>query len=176
MMPNTPTLVGAGASVFCLNAAASAPETGDSATVRAMLGAVGLALPLDEALMDAATGLSGCGPAYVFLLIEALSDGGVKAGLPRDAATRLAAATVGGAAQMVLEAGPGRGEGRKRSDEEDESSLREMAHPAVLRERVCSPGGATIAGVAVLEDAGVRGAVARAVGAAAKRAAELASK
>ena len=176
VMPNTPTLVGAGASVFCLNAAASAPETGDSATVRAMLGAVGLALPLDEALMDAATGLSGCGPAYVFLRIDALSDGGVKAGLPRDAATRLAAATVGGAAQMVLEAGPGRGEGRKRSDEEDESSLREMAHPAVLRERVCSPGGATIAGVAVLEDAGVRGAVARAVGAAAKRAAELASK
>lgn len=176
VMPNTPTLVGAGASVFCLNDATAAGNTGDSATVRAMLGAVGLALPLDESLMDAATGLSGCGPAYVFLMIEALSD---EAGLPRDAATRLAAATVGGAAQMVLEAGPGRGEGRKRSDEgegEDEHSLREMAHPAVLRERVCSPGGATIAGVAVLEDAGVRGAVARAVGAPARRAAELASK
>ena len=178
VMPNTPTLVGAGASVFCLNAAASGTGAGgDSATVGAMLGAVGLALPLDESLMDAATGLSGCGPAYVFLLIEALSDGGVRAGLPRDAATRLAAATVGGAAQMVLEAGPGRGEGRTRSDEGNgETKLREMAHPAVLRERVCSPGGATIAGVAVLEDAGVRGAVARAVGAAARRAAELASK
>ena len=70
-----------------------------------------------------------------------------------------------------------RGEGRTRSDEGNgETELREMAHPAVLRERVCSPGGATIAGVAVLEDAGVRGAVARAVGAAARRAAELASK
>jgi pyrroline-5-carboxylate reductase len=178
VMPNTPTLVGAGASVFCLNEEASSSDNSDSATVRAMLGAVGLALPLDEILMDAATGLSGCGPAYVFLMIEALSDGGVKAGLQRDAATRLAAATVGGAAQMVLEAGPGRGEGRARSDEGDDehTNLREMAHPAVLRERVCSPGGATIAGVAVLEDAGVRGAVARAVGAAAKRAAELASK
>ena len=176
-MPNTPTLVGSGASVFCLNGAASATgSAGDSATVGAMLGAVGLALPLDESLMDAATGLSGCGPAYVFLMIEALSDGGVRAGLPRDAATRLAAATVGGAAQMVLEAGPGRGEGRTRSDEAEGGGLRELAHPAVLRERVCSPGGATIAGVAVLEDAGVRGAVARAVGAAAKRAAELASK
>ena len=176
VMPNTPTLVGSGASVFCLNEEASSSDTNDSATVRAMLGAVGLALPLEESLMDAATGLSGCGPAYVFLMIEALSDGGVKAGLPRDAATRLAAATVGGAAQMVLEAGPGRGEGRARSDEDDENTLREMAHPAVLRERVCSPGGATIAGVAVLEDAGVRGAFARAVGAAARRAAELASK
>lgn len=120
VMPNTPTLVGSGTSVYCLNDEAS-NDRGDSSSssssstsssspsppaadvVRAMLEAVGLALPLDESLMDAATGLSGCGPAYVFLMIEALADGGVRAGLPRDVATRLAAATVGGAAQMVLE-------------------------------------------------------------------------
>jgi len=150
VMPNTPTRIGAGCSAYALGCAATEE---DGAMADRMLGAVGLALRVDETLMDAVTGLSGCGPAYVFLAIEALADGGVRQGLPRDAALALAAHTVAGAARMVAET--------------------PNTHPALLREAVCSPGGATIVGLAELEDAGVRGALARAVGKAAARAREL---
>jgi pyrroline-5-carboxylate reductase len=150
VMPNTPSLVGKGAAAFC-PAAGATPA--DRQLVAQLLGCVGLAVELDERLIDAVTGLSGSGPAYVYLLIEALSDGGVKMGLPRDVATSLAAHTVQGAAEMVLAA---------------------QEHPAVLRDRVTSPGGTTIAGLAELERGGMRAAVLAAVEAATKRSVELA--
>ena len=149
VMPNTPCLVGQGASAFALAGGATAA---DGELVKKLLSAVGIAHQVDEKLLDAVTGLSGSGPAYVYLMIEALSDGGVKAGLPRALATSLAAQTVLGAAAMVL----ARGE-----------------HPAVLKDAVASPGGTTIAGLAALEDRGLRGALIAAVEAATKRSAEL---
>jgi pyrroline-5-carboxylate reductase len=148
VMPNTPCLVGKGASAFARGAGASAA---DGERVRELLSAVGLAFELDEKLLDAVTGLSGSGPAFVYVMIEALSDGGVRAGLPRTVATQLAAQTVLGAAQMVLG-----GE-----------------HPAVLKDRVASPGGTTIAGLQVLEDRGLRSALIAAVEAATERSKEL---
>ena len=148
-MPNTPALVGKGAAAFCLGTRAT-EEDADSA--RKLLGAVGLAVEVPERLMDAVTGLSGSGPAYVYLVIEALADGGVRAGLPRADAVKLAAQTVLGAAAMVLETGE---------------------HPAVLKDMVTSPGGTTIAGLAELERKGLRSALIEAVGAATKRATEL---
>jgi pyrroline-5-carboxylate reductase len=117
-----------------------------------MLSAVGLAEEVKEPLLDAVTGLSGSGPAYVFLVIEALSDGGVAAGLPRDVATRLAAQTVLGGARMVLETG---------------------LHPGALKDMVTSPGGTTIEGLHELEKAAVRGAFLSAVRAAAAKARSL---
>jgi pyrroline-5-carboxylate reductase len=149
VMPNTPALIGKGASAYALAAGASAE---DGQLVNKLLSSVGTAHQVDEKLLDAVTGLSGSGPAYVYLIIEALSDGGVRAGLPRALATSLAAQTVLGAAEMVLT----RGE-----------------HPAALKDAVTSPGGTTIAGLAVLEDRGLRGALIAAVEAATKRSAEL---
>jgi pyrroline-5-carboxylate reductase len=148
-MPNTPALVGHGAAAFCLGKAATAADAG---IARRLLGAVGLAVELPETLMDAVTGLSGSGPAFVYVMIEAMADGGVRAGLPRADALRLAAQTVLGAAAMVLETG---------------------LHPGVLKDQVASPGGTTIAGLAELEKHGMRAAFIEAVGAASRRSAEL---
>ncbi|MBM4093970.1 MAG: pyrroline-5-carboxylate reductase [Planctomycetes bacterium] len=149
VMPNTPCLVGQGASAYAMG-----PGTtdGDAAMVQALLSAVGLAYPLEERYLDAVTGLSGSGPAFVYVLIEALSDGGVSAGLPRPIASALAAQTVRGAAEMVLVLGE---------------------HPAVLKERVASPGGTTMAGLQALEAHGLRAAAMAAVVAAANRAREM---
>lgn len=149
VMPNTPCLVGASASAYTPGEAATAD---DAALVEQLLKAVGVAFRVPESLLDAVTGLSGSGPAFVYLMIEALSDGGVRVGLPRDAATALAAQTVMGAAKMVLETG---------------------SHPGVLKDQVASPGGTTIAGLHALERGGVRGAIMDAVEAATRRAAEL---
>lgn len=149
VMPNTPALVGASASAFAAGSAAS-PE--DVALGRRLLGSVGLALEVKEKLLNAVTGLSGSGPAYAFLMIEALADGGVAAGLPRDVAQQLAAQTLLGAARMVLETGQ---------------------HPGALKDAVCSPGGTTIEAVHVLEKAGLRGALISAVRAAADKAKQL---
>lgn len=149
VMPNTPALVGASASAFSGGEHATAA---DLQLVEKYLGRVGRAIPVPEKLLDAVTGLSGSGPAYAFLMIEALSDGGVRAGLPRDVATLLAAQTLLGAAQMVLETG---------------------LHPGVLKDQVTSPGGTTIAGLHALEQGGLRGALIDAVLAATNRAQEL---
>ena len=149
VMPNTPALVGASASAYTPGEAATAE---DAALVERLLKAVGVAFRVPETMLDAVTGLSGSGPAFVYLMIEALSDGGVRVGLPREAATALAAQTVLGAAKMVLETGE---------------------HPGVLKDMVASPGGTTIAGLHALERGGVRGAIMDAVEAATRRAMEL---
>jgi len=149
VMPNTPALVGASASAFAAGKGAR-PE--DSALAQRLFASVGLALPVKEALLDAATGLSGSGPAYVFLIIEALSDGGVACGLPRDIATRLAAQTLLGSAKLLLETGQ---------------------HPGALKDMVTSPGGTTIEGLQELERAGVRGALIQAVRAATEKSRKL---
>mmetsp|Transcript_42400 Transcript_42400/g.76118 ORF Transcript_42400/g.76118 Transcript_42400/m.76118 type:complete len:280 (+) Transcript_42400:28-867(+) len=149
-MPNTPALVGLGAAGYVLGPGAAAS---DSSTVERVMSAVGICEKLaDEKLLDAVTGLSGSGPAYVYMMIEAMSDGGVKNGLPRDVAMKLAAQTVLGSAKMVLQ-------GDK--------------HPAQLKNAVESPGGTTIAGTAALESAGFRAGVISAVTAAKERATEL---
>lgn len=149
VMPNTPALVGSSASAFAVGKNC---RTGDSAVARKLLSAVGLALPVKEGLLDAVTGLSGSGPAYIYLIIEALSDGGVASGLPRDIATRLAAQTVLGSARMVLETG---------------------LHPGTLRDMVTSPGGTTIEGIHELERGGVRAALMNAVRASAEKSKRL---
>ncbi len=149
VMPNTPALVGASATAFALGKAAR-PE--DAALAQKFFSAVGVAFQLKEALLDAVTGLSGSGPAYVYLFIEGLSDGGVAAGLPRDVATRLAAQTVLGSAKMVLETGQ---------------------HPGALKDMVTSPGGTTIEGLHELEKGKLRGTVISAVRAATEKSKKL---
>lgn len=148
-MPNTPSIVGRGATALALSPDLS-PQ--DIARATALFESVGSVTVVEERLMDAVTGLSGSGPAYVFLIMEALADGGVKAGLPRPVAAALAAQTVLGAATMVLETG---------------------LHPAELKDRVASPGGTTIAGLHALEQGGLRAALMSAVEAAAARSTEL---
>jgi len=150
-MPNTPCLVGRGACAYCLAGTATAA---DGELVGQILGAMGVAFQVEEKLMDAVTGLSGSGPAFGYVMIEALSDGGVRMGLPRQVATTLAAQTLLGAAAMVLSTGE---------------------HPAVLKDRVASPGGTTIAGLQAMESGGVRAALIAAVEAATRRSAELAA-
>jgi len=148
-MPNTPATVGAG-----MTAIAPGRHTQPShlAQARQIFAAVGEVVEVPESLMDAVTGLSGSGPGYVALIVEALSDGGVAAGLPRAIATQLAIQTVRGTAQLLAETG---------------------LHPGELKDRVTSPGGTTIAGIAALEQAGLRSALIEAVKAAAGRSREL---
>jgi pyrroline-5-carboxylate reductase len=152
VMPNTPALVGTGASAICAGRNAGIQ---DLDCVEGIFARTGLVVRVDEKQMDAVTGLSGSGPAYVFTFIEALSDAGVKNGLPRDVSAKLALQTVLGAARMLAETGE---------------------HPAKLREQVTSPGGTTIAGLHVLENGRFRGTIMDAVDAASQRSRELAGK
>lgn len=150
VMPNTPALVLEGASAICAGEGVSDEERKVALSI---FEAVGKVVTVDdEGLMDAVTGLSGSGPAFVYTFIEALSDAGVKAGLPRDVANELAGQTVYGAARTVMEL---------------------KRHPAELRDMVTSPGGTTIAGMSKLEEKGFRAAVIAAVEAATKRSKEL---
>ncbi|SPE59409.1 Pyrroline-5-carboxylate reductase [Verrucomicrobia bacterium] len=149
VMPNTPALVGASASAFAPGKSAR-PE--DAELASKLLSAVGLAIQVKESLLDAVTGLSGGGPAYVYMFIEGLSDGGVAAGLPRDVATRLAAQTVLGSAKMVLETG---------------------MHPGALKDMVTSPGGTTIEGLHALEEGKFRASLITAVRVASEKSRKL---
>ena len=148
-MPNTPTSVGVGVTALALGQGVTKE---DRETAEAIFGSVGTVVTIEERLMDAVTGLSGSGPAYAYLIIEALADGGVKVGLPRQTAELLAAQTVLGAARMVVESGD---------------------HPAVLKDRVASPSGTTIAGLHKLEESRLRATLINAVEAATKRSKEL---
>lgn len=152
VMPNTPCLVGASASAFSANASATAS---DVATTERLLSSVGRAVQVPEKLLDAVTGLSGSGPAFVAVMIEALADGGVRMGLPRDLAQMLAAQTVLGSAKLLLETG---------------------LHPGQLKDMVASPAGTTIAGLHALDRGGVRAALMDAVQAATQRSIELGQK
>lgn len=149
VMPNTPCLIGRGASAFARGEHAT---EADAKLVSELLGAVGSVHEVPEKLLNAVTGLSGSGPAFVYTVIEALSDGGVRAGLPSDLAASLAAETVAGAAEMVLATGE---------------------TPAKLRDAVTSPGGTTVAGLEAIESGGLRETLLAAVRAATNRAAEL---
>ncbi len=148
-MPNTPALIHKGAAADALGDAAT---EADAAATELLFGSVGTVFRVKETLLDVVTGLSGSGPAYAYLAIEALADGGVLMGLPRELALPLAAQTLAGAAEMVLQTGQ---------------------HPAVLRDQVTSPGGTTSAGVEALELGGARAAFIAAVRAATERAREL---
>lgn len=149
VMPNTPSAVGEAASVMCMGETATEK---DEERVSSLFSAIGKIWTADEKYFDAVTGLSGSGPAYVFLAIEALADGGVAAGLPRDLALGLASQTVLGAAAMVKSTGK---------------------HPGQLKDAVTSPAGTTIAGIHELERGGFRGTLMSAVVAATKRCREL---
>lgn len=149
VMPNTPCLIGLGASGYALGSHATKD---DGRLVASLLSAVGAAFEVSEKLLDAVTGLSGSGPAFVYSMIEALAAGGVAEGMPAELAGELAARTVAGAAEMVLQTGEA---------------------PAVLRERVTSPGGTTLAGLGVLGERGFGETVSEAVKAATRRSVEL---
>jgi len=149
VMPNTPALVGEGAAALATGENASGI---DLAVARAIFDALGLTVVVKEDLMDAVTGLSGSGPAYGFIIIDALSDGGVLMGLPRDVALKLAAQTILGAARLYLDS---------------------LKHPGELRDMVTSPGGTTIAGIHALEKYGLRSSLIHAVEAATLRSMEL---
>lgn len=149
VMPNTPALLGDSASAYAPGKHAT---DADLELTQRLLSSVGKAFKLKESLLDAVTGLSGSGPAYVYLFIEGLSDGGVAAGLPRDVATQLAAQTVLGAARMVLETG---------------------MHPGALKDMVTSPGGTTIEGLHELEKGKLRGTLISAVRAASDKSRRL---
>lgn len=149
VMPNAPALIGKGAAAVCRGRFAK-PE--DEALVMEMFRSIGRVVKVEEKHMDAVTGLSGSGPAFAMVIIEALADGGVKMGLPRDIALELVAQTLLGSAEMVVQLGE---------------------HPANLRDRVTSPGGTTIAGLHALENGGIRGALMAAVEAATLRSREL---
>lgn len=149
VMPNAPALIQMGAAAIALGEQATAE---DGRLAEGIFQALGETAQVDEELMDAVTGLSGSGPAYVFVIIEALADGGVKMGLSREVALRLAAQTVLGSAKMLLESGE---------------------HPAQLKDRVASPGGTTIAGLHQLDLGGIRGVLMNAVEAATLRSREL---
>lgn len=138
MMPNTPAAIGAGVIQYC-GLGVTVEELDSFA---ALLAPAGLVDPVSEGLIDAASAVSGCGPAFAYLFIEALADGGVACGLPRDKAVAYAAQMAEGAARMVLESG---------------------RHPGALKDAVCSPGGTTIQGVRVLEERGFRAAAMDAV-------------
>jgi pyrroline-5-carboxylate reductase len=152
VMPNQPCMVSASASGFALGKAA---KKEDKDTVQTILNSVGIAFPLDEKYLDAVTGLSGSGPAYIYMVIEAMADGGVLAGLPRDVSVALAAQTVLGAAKSVLET---------------------KKHPGELKDMVASPAGTTIEGIRILEEYSVRAAFIDAVEAGAKKSQELGNK
>ncbi len=148
-MPNMPATVGEGVTALC---AGSHAESGDLLTAEELFSGIGTVLRVEEKQMDAVTGLSGSGPAYVYMLIEALADGGVFSGLPRSTALQLAIQTVLGSAKLA-----------------SVSAL----HPAILCDQVCSPGGTTIAGVKALEEHGFRNAAMEAVIRATQRSKEL---
>ncbi len=151
-MPNTPALVGAGAAAICPGQYAS---TEDLQRAKRLFEMIGTVVQVEEMQMDAVTGLSGSGPAFVYTFIEALADGGVQEGLRRDIAQKLAIQTVLGAAMLVKESGE---------------------HPALLRDKVCSPAGTTISAIRVLEERGLRSTIMETVAAAAKRSRELGGK
>ena len=151
VMPNTPALVQAAASCLCANAACKEADLG---TAAAIFGAIGLCRSVPEAQLNAVTALSGSGPAFCFMFLEALADGGVRAGLLRELALELAAKTLEGSARLFLE---------------------KKLHPGQLKDMVTSPAGTTIAGVAALEEHAFRAAAMAAVAAAHARAVELAA-
>ena len=149
IMPNTPVAIGQGVISYAMSTSCH-PE--DKQLFCQLLANAGQLVEISEQLIDAATGLAGCGPAFVYLFIEALADAGVQIGLPRETALEMAAQTVVGAGQMVLET---------------------QQHPGVLKDQVCSPGGSTIVGVASLEEHSFRGTVMDAVYQSYKRTQEL---
>jgi pyrroline-5-carboxylate reductase len=151
-MPNTPAFVGEGITAVCLGKNA---KDRDWERASAVFKALGKVVAVDERHMDAVTGLSGCGPAYVYVILESLTDGGIKVGLPRELATQLAAQTVLGAARMLMETG---------------------RHPAALKDEVTTPAGCTIDGLMELEEGKLRVTLIKAVVQATKRAKALAKK
>jgi pyrroline-5-carboxylate reductase len=151
-MPNTPAMIGAGVTALCAGTFCTAEQL---AVAQRIFNTVGRSVIVDEKHMDAVTGLSGSGPAFLYIIIEALAEAGVNVGLPRDVATLLAAQTTLGSARMVLETG---------------------YHPALLKDQVTTPAGCTVDGILELEEGGLRVTLIKAVKRATLRAKELAAK